>query len=31
MKILWCWRCKMDMPMLDRDEAARALQLYGEA
>lgn len=20
MKILWCWRCKMDIPMLDEDE-----------
>ncbi len=29
MKTLWCWRCKMDMPMLDREEAARASELYG--
>ena len=20
MKLLWCWRCKMDVPMLDEDE-----------
>src|SRR5271165_941925 len=20
MKILWCWRCKMEIPMLDEDE-----------
>jgi hypothetical protein len=20
MKMIWCWRCKMDMPMLDDDE-----------
>ena len=20
MKVQWCWRCKMDIPMLDEDE-----------
>jgi hypothetical protein len=22
MKVLWCWRCKQEMPMLDEDEWA---------
>jgi len=22
MKVQWCWRCKMDLPMLDEDEFA---------
>lgn len=29
MKVLWCWRCRMDIPMLDADEWAevhRALE-----
>lgn len=29
MKILWCWRCKMDVPMLDEDEYKRAVSLKG--
>jgi hypothetical protein len=23
MKVIWCWRCKMDIPMLEPDEAER--------
>ncbi len=30
MKILWCWRCKMDVPMLDDEEFKIANKLYGE-
>lgn len=28
MKTLWCWRCKMDIPMLDEEEFAMAEKLY---
>lgn len=31
MKKLWCWRCKMEIPMLNEDEYAIAHKLYGEA
>lgn len=31
MKILWCWRCKMELPMLDEDEFAVINGLYSEA
>lgn len=31
MKMMWCWRCKSDMPMLDEEEYARIHQLFGEA
>jgi hypothetical protein len=31
MKLLWCWRCKMEVPMLDEDEYAKAYELYGQA
>ena len=31
MKILYCWRCKMEVPMLDEEEFAIAYRLYGEA
>ncbi len=31
MKILWCWRCKMKVPMLDEEEFSRAYQLYADA
>jgi hypothetical protein len=31
MKIMWCWRCKMDLPMLDEDEFAIASKLYSDA
>lgn len=30
MKILWCWRCKMEIPMLDDAEYAVAGELYSE-
>ena len=29
MRKLWCWRCKMEVTMLDEDEYAIALELYG--
>lgn len=28
MKMLWCWRCKMEIPMLDEEEFAVASKLY---
>jgi hypothetical protein len=28
MKMLWCWRCKKDMPMLDDDEFERVSRLF---
>ena len=28
MKILWCWRCKADVPMLDESEFASVSELY---
>ena len=28
MKTLWCWRCKMELPMLDEEEFKRAKELY---
>src|SRR5713101_2334916 len=27
MKIVWCWRCQRDMPMLDEDEFASVVNL----
>lgn len=30
MKMLWCWRCRQGMPMLDEPEYAEAVRLYGE-
>jgi hypothetical protein len=30
MQMLWCWRCKCEMPMLDENEYAEIWQLYGE-
>ncbi|THU32541.1 hypothetical protein FAM09_27515 [Niastella caeni] len=30
MKILWCWRCRMDVPMLEGDEAKKAYELLSE-
>jgi len=30
MKMLWCWRCKTEMPMLDEEEFAEMWRLYGE-
>ncbi len=31
MKKLWCWRCQMEVPMLDEEEYLIAYKLYGEA
>jgi hypothetical protein len=31
MKTLWCWRCQMEVPMLDDEEFAVASKLYREA
>ncbi len=31
MKLLWCWRCKMEVPMLDDDEFKKAFELMGSA
>lgn len=28
MKILWCWRCRMEVPMLDEEEFKKARELY---
>ena len=28
MRLLWCWRCQMDIPMLDEDEFAEIADLY---
>lgn len=30
MKMLWCWRCKTEMPMLDEDEYAQIRERYSE-
>lgn len=30
MKKLWCWRCQMEIPMLDEDEYQKAHLLYGK-
>lgn len=30
MKTLWCWRCRMEMPMLNEEEYAIARRLYTE-
>lgn len=31
MKVLWCWRCGMDVPMLDEQEFAGVSQVHREA
>ena len=31
MKVLWCWRCKMEVPMLDETEYAEIYKIYGES
>lgn len=31
MKMIWCWRCKMEVPMLDEEEFAAAHKLINEA
>ena len=28
MKVLWCWRCRMELPMLDEEEFAIVAKLY---
>lgn len=28
MKMLWCWRCKMEVPMLNEEEFRKAAELY---
>lgn len=28
MKIMWCWRCKQDVQMLDEEEYARVYEVY---
>lgn len=30
MKKLWCWRCQMEIPMLDEDEYQKTYLLYGK-
>jgi histone deacetylase complex regulatory component SIN3 len=30
MKNLWCWRCKLEIPMLDEEEFSYAQKLYRE-
>jgi hypothetical protein len=29
MKLLWCWRCKSEVPMLDDDEFKRVVAFKG--
>jgi hypothetical protein len=29
-KLLWCWRCKTEMPMLEEGEFAEISRLFGE-
>jgi len=28
--MIWCWRCKMEVPMLDEVEYAQVTHLYSE-
>ncbi|HEY2583729.1 MAG TPA: hypothetical protein VGI43_18105 [Mucilaginibacter sp.] len=28
MRVLWCWKCKMNVPMLDDEEFGKAKELY---
>ena len=30
MKVLWCWRCKLELPMLDEEEFSVVKKLYSE-
>ena len=30
MQVLWCWRCQMDIPMLDEEEWQQVAQSLGE-
>lgn len=31
MKILWCWQCKMEVPMLNEQEFKAVFELYEDA
>ena len=31
MEMRWCWRCKMDVPMLNEAEYAQMAKLYSES
>jgi hypothetical protein len=31
MQIMWCWRCKRDVPMLDESEHAEIARLHNES
>jgi len=31
MQMLWCWRCKCEMPMLDEEEFAKVARLYSDS
>ena len=31
MKMLWCWRCRRDVPMLDEDEFAVVSDVYRQS
>jgi hypothetical protein len=31
MKVQWCWRCKMDVPMLDEEEFERVSSVFMES
>lgn len=28
MKVMWCWRCRMDIPMVDEEEWALLLEAW---
>lgn len=30
MRVMWCWRCQMDIPMLDEEEFARISSLLSD-
>jgi hypothetical protein len=30
MKVMWCWRCQVEVPMLDEEEFAAIEKLYSE-
>jgi hypothetical protein len=30
MKLMWCWRCKQEVPMLDEEEYSKVDQVYGD-